>query len=157
MLCNHLKKLEETFESFKSCIYVARSPLRCQKCSYDIGPEYNTWVSLVGLLRNHEKIFLCEDHIDLSDKDKIYLNLTDLSYWCLECEIRYQENIKLTDFIVSLLDYDQLPGIRGLKNLGNTCFINSAVQCLSNCTPLKYYFLQELNPQDLLSGSNDPR
>ncbi len=33
------------------------------------------------------------------------------------------------------------PGAVGLKNIGNTCFMNAALQCLSNCTPLTDYFL----------------
>jgi ubiquitin carboxyl-terminal hydrolase 4/11/15 len=32
-------------------------------------------------------------------------------------------------------------GLCGLKNLGNTCFMNSALQCLSNTTELTEYFL----------------
>ena len=33
------------------------------------------------------------------------------------------------------------PGVTGLSNLGNTCFMNSALQCLSNTSPLTNYFL----------------
>uniref|UniRef100_A0A8D3D1F8 Ubiquitin carboxyl-terminal hydrolase n=1 Tax=Scophthalmus maximus TaxID=52904 RepID=A0A8D3D1F8_SCOMX len=35
------------------------------------------------------------------------------------------------------------PGLCGLSNLGNTCFMNSALQCLSNASPLTEYFLED--------------
>ncbi|TKS71677.1 Ubiquitin carboxyl-terminal hydrolase 4 [Collichthys lucidus] len=35
------------------------------------------------------------------------------------------------------------PGLCGLSNLGNTCFMNSALQCLSNASSLTEYFLND--------------
>lgn len=40
-------------------------------------------------------------------------------------------------------------GLTGLQNLGNTCFMNTAIHCISNTIPLTHYFLSNKYIKDI--------
>ena len=51
---------------------------------------------------------------------------------------RVMDVSKINDY----LNPSSAKGKVGGRNLGNTCFMNSSIACLSNCTELTYYFLK---------------
>ena len=66
----------------------------------------------------------------------------------------YTRRVIETNKIKELLNENSTHGLCGGYNLGNTCFMNSSIACLSNCTELTYYFLCGDYKKDINTENN---
>lgn len=158
--CPHLISIEEVnVEEIKRKMSDEHCD-QCEKSGSDLWVCLQKCCSFVGCGR------FGNNHIELHSQDSkhhLCLCLQDFSMWCFSCQAEVQPsdgssgpaNNDITSpsrpkahEVLDIEDALELEkglkprGLCGLANIGNTCYMNAALQALSNCPPLTQYFLE---------------
>uniref|UniRef100_A0A1I8P8M3 ubiquitinyl hydrolase 1 n=1 Tax=Stomoxys calcitrans TaxID=35570 RepID=A0A1I8P8M3_STOCA len=135
----------------------------CANCHY-AGP--NLWICLCKKCMHIGCSEQANDHSTehfQRSKDKylhcIHMNLSSQRAWCYLCEREVpiggvERPAQIVDPVVRAMRYSDEDndsdyasgggngnGLVGLQNIANTCYMNSALQALSNVIPMTHYFL----------------
>ncbi|XP_063542442.1 ubiquitin carboxyl-terminal hydrolase 20 [Cydia strobilella] len=177
--CEHLNKLAEFL---RKDLWQSKENLTCFDCGC---PGPNLWICLQPDCHHVGCSEVRNDHSTLHQKSQpshcVHMNVSTERVWCYICEKEVHVRAAVAYHRISpdstvegepssarvgssgLVttdddddDYDRPRGLVGLQNMGNTCYMNAALQALSNTAPFTSYFLECAAAVTVLAGDKKP-
>lgn len=155
--CPHLVSVEEINAEEIRRKMTEEHCNRCEKSGSDLWVCLQRCCSFVGCGR------FGNNHIELHSQEEnhtLCLHLHDFRMWCFSCQGEVSQPSDVSGAVNGDMDRSKAHevldmedaielekglkprGLCGLANIGNTCYMNAALQALSNCPPLTQYFLE---------------
>uniref|UniRef100_A0A4W5JEZ9 Ubiquitin carboxyl-terminal hydrolase n=1 Tax=Hucho hucho TaxID=62062 RepID=A0A4W5JEZ9_9TELE len=144
-ICPHLNSIGEVTKEE----LLQKSKGTCQSCGLG-GP--NLWACLQVNSRGFLWVCFSSKYFEIdskANKHNLTVNLTTFRIWCYVCE--REVFLEQRPAVVPAMSATHTPHhckamehqvrLTGMKNIGNSCYMNAALQALSNCPPLTQFFL----------------
>uniref|UniRef100_A0A8C7HGH5 Ubiquitin carboxyl-terminal hydrolase n=1 Tax=Oncorhynchus kisutch TaxID=8019 RepID=A0A8C7HGH5_ONCKI len=164
-ICPHLESIgevtkEDLLQKSKGtcqlCVAGGPNLWACLQCPYvGCGESFSDHSTLHAQTKKHSLTvnlttfriwcYVCEREVFLEQRPAVVsaMSATHTPHHCkaMDNQVRHRTKVSSAIFNYTMFTCLLGTGLTGMKNIGNSCYMNAALQALSNCPPLTQFFL----------------